>query len=307
MFQKSFYLSDRRPSLNILALIIVILGFWSCFEKSRPIVSMAQNTSPMTDFIRPHLRISADSCAGKRMNWKFQDKSLHLFVPENHSDTCKTDLIIHFHGMPGITEYAVCNENCKVLVTINGGSGSASYEKLFPKENVFEELIKKISKGSQIRSFNSITLTGWSAGYGAIRAIIKNNEEGVDRVILLDGLHTSYIPEKVVLAQGGILDTANLESFLKFAQKAVSGNKQMIITHSSVFPGTFASTTECADYLINKLNLPREAVLKQGPVGMQQVGEAKAGNLRILSYAGNSAPDHVDHLHGLKNFLEMLK
>jgi hypothetical protein len=39
---------------------------------------------------------------------------------------------------------------------------------------------------------------------------------------------------------------------------------------------------------------------------MQQISEVRKGNLAILGYAGNSAPDHIDHLHGMPEFLTML-
>ena len=122
-------------------------------------------------------------------------------------------------------------------------------------------------------------------------------------IILLDGIHASYIPEKQVLYKGGKIDSLQLNPFLEFAQKAINGEKRMLITHSSIFPGTYASTTESTDYLIRKLGLERKPILIQGPVGMQQVGETISGKLTILSYAGNTAPDHIDHLHGLYYFL----
>jgi len=34
--------------------------------------------------------------------------------------------------------------------------------------------------------------------------------------------------------------------------------------------------------------------------------ETEAGELTILGFAGNSAPDHVDHFHGLPIFLKMV-
>jgi hypothetical protein len=39
---------------------------------------------------------------------------------------------------------------------------------------------------------------------------------------------------------------------------------------------------------------------------MQQVSRASSGALAVLSFAGNSAPDHVDHLHALPWFLEAM-
>ena len=49
----------------------------------------------------------------------------------------------------------------------------------------------------------------------------------------------------------------------------------MLVTHSEIFPGTFASTTETADYMLRALGLRRAPVLKWGPRGMQQLGEAE--------------------------------
>ena len=87
----------------------------------------------------------------------------------------------------------------------------------------------------------------------------------------------------------------------------MAGRKRLIVTHSEIFPGTYASTTETADYLLTQLGLKRRAVLKWGPMGMQQLSEARAGKFRILGYAGNSAPDHVDQLHSLPVLLKWLR
>ena len=80
-----------------------------------------------------------------------------------------------------------------------------------------------------------------------------------------------------------------------------------MVTHSEVFPGTFASTTETADYLLKQLRLARRAVLKWGPMGPQQLSEARAGHFLLAGYAGTSAPHHVDQLHSLPVFLKWLR
>jgi hypothetical protein len=36
------------------------------------------------------------------------------------------------------------------------------------------------------------------------------------------------------------------------------------------------------------------------------LSETNTNGLTILSFAGNSAPDHIDHFHGLGNFLKMI-
>jgi len=251
-----------------------------------------------------HERVSADQCPGNRIKWKFQGKSVQLFIPQDYSGSVMPHLIIHFHGVPKVSEFAMCQRTSQVMLTITGGSGSSSYEKLFTETDNLIDLLNRTSKELDVNGFSSLTLSGWSAGYGAIRALLKQYEDRIDNIVLLDGLHTSYIPEKQVLFEGGQLDTVSLEPFFKFAQKAAKGEKRMLITHGSIFPGTYASTTECTAYIIKKSGLKRTPVLKPGPVGMQQIGEALSGNLSILSYAGNTAPDHIDHLHGLAYFLD---
>jgi len=121
----------------------------------------------------------------------------------------------------------------------------------------------------------------------------------VDGVLLLDGLHTNYVGDRQV-------DPVAMQPFLEFARSASAGNKRFVFTHSEIFPGTFASTTETADYLIRELGLKRTPVVRWGPRGMQQLSEVRSGGLTILGFAGNSAPDHIDQFHSMPEFLKLL-
>jgi hypothetical protein len=290
----------KKQEIILISVFLVMLA--SCSAKKN-VVSLTQNPSPMQEYIRSHARVSATACEGRRWNWQLQNKKVQLFVPKNTTLESGIDLIIHFHGLSKVTEFAICKKNTKVMLTISGGFGSSSYEKLFINGDNFTDLLYRTKNELGISQFSSITLSGWSAGYGAIRALLMRYEEDIDNILLLDGLHASYIPENKVLYEGGEIDSTDMYAFHQFAKKAAGGEKKMLITHSSIFPGTYASTTECTQYLIEKLNLKRRSKLQQGPVGMQQVGEVSSGNLNILSYAGNTAPDHIDHLHGLAFFL----
>src|SRR5205085_12531244 len=110
---------------------------------------------------------------------------------------------------------------------------------------------------------NHLYLSGFSAGYGAVRAILRNRADSIDGILLLDGLHTSYVADRKV-------DPIAMQPFLDFARAAVAGRKRFVFSHSEIFPGTFASTTETADYLIHELGLKRTPVVRWGPRGMQQ-------------------------------------
>src|SRR3989337_641093 len=112
-------------------------------------------------------------------------------------------------------------------------------------------------------------------------------------------MHTSYIPERQVLANGGTMDTTNLVAFAAFARAAMRGEKRFLVTHSEIFPGTFASTTEAAEWLLRALGLRRPPILEWGPRGMQQLSEVRSGGFGMLGFAGNSAPHHGDTFHGM--------
>ena len=128
----------------------------------------------------------------------------------------------------------------------------------------------------------------------------------MDRVLLIDGLHTGYAGGKPG-PQESQLETDGLEPFVRFARDAVAGRKQMTVVHSEIFPGTFASTTETADYLLAQLGLKRVPRLRLGPMGTQQLSEVRRGGFRLVGYAGNSAPDHVDELHSLDRYLRWFR
>jgi hypothetical protein len=151
-------------------------------------------------------------------------------------------------------------------------------------------------------------LGGWSAGCGAIRQILKSPDAyaRTSAALMIDGIHTDYVDGKPGPLESKI-GAENLEIWQKLARDAMAGRKRAIVTHSEIFPGTFASTTETADYLLKQLNLTRHPVLKWGPMGLQQLSEARAGKFLLIGYAGNSAPDHVDQLHSLPTYLKWLR
>jgi hypothetical protein len=125
-------------------------------------------------------------------------------------------------------------------------------------------------------------------------------------VLLIDGLHAGYVGGRPGPRESQLV-AEDLEPFVRFARDAAAGKKQLIVTHSEIFPGTYASTTETADYLLQQLGIRRQATLRWGPMQTQQLSEAKQGKFRVIGYAGNSAPDHVDQLHSLPDYLKWIE
>lgn len=274
-----------------------------------------QNPSPMVDHTRVHERIPLSEPDGFRSTIDgVLPRPVDFFIPRAALARDSLGLIIHFHGAAYVPEIAVADSAPGYAVAVvNLGSGSGVYERPFSEPHVLDGLVGAAEReastatGHSVR-FHPIVLTAFSAGYGAVRAILRDSAgfHRVAAVLLLDGLHTDYVPAGKTLAEGGAVDSLDLAPFLRFAEAAVRGEKRMVITHSEIFPGTYSSTTENTDYLIARLGLHRTPVLQWGPGGMQQLSRVAAGRLRILGFAGNTAPDHVDHLHGLPVFLALL-
>lgn len=275
----------------------------------------AQNPSPMVDHTRAHERIEERAQPGLRFAIEdLLDKPVEVYLPATHQAVPAARLLIHFHGASYVAEQAVyAASEPYVLAVVNLGSGSSVYERAFTDSTTLSRLIAAIEGGLAQRldhppEISHTVLSAFSAGYGAARALLRAEPtyQALDGVLLLDGLHTDYVPARTPLADGGRLETTKLDPFLKLARDATQGTKRFLMAHSEIFPGTYASTTETADYLIQRLDLARTPVLQWGPVGMQQLSEVRRGHFTVLGFAGNSAPDHVDHLHALPHFLERL-
>jgi hypothetical protein len=268
-----------------------------------------QVPSPMIEHTRPHPRIQQTEVNGRRVDLKTL-KGARLFIGPRVNPNNPVPLLIHFHGASWLVERHVALHLPKAaLITVQLGAGSNAYRRPFEQPELFQNLLREAGEELQLkRGWSSITLSGFSAGYGAVREILRRPENFalVNNVLLLDGLHTSYIPEGKPLADGGEIDPVGLDSFLSFARQAVAGRKIFIVTHSEIFPGTYASTTECADYLLTQLNLQRHAQLRQGPTGMQQLSAVDVKGFHLRGYAGNSAPDHIDFLHAMPVWFGLL-
>jgi hypothetical protein len=261
-----------------------------------------QNPSPMVEHTREHPRLTKTTPAGRRMPLELGT----LFVPEKVAQKSAVKLLLFFHGGDWLPEYAAAQQRNMAVISMQAGAGSGSYVKLFTDPARFLRLIAEAESKSGLR-FGEVDLGGWSAGCGALRQILGDpaSYERVNCVLCIDGVHTGYVDGKPGPEESKI-ETDNLQNWLRLGRDAMAGKKRFIMTHSEIFPGTFASTTETADYLLREWGLAAHPVVKWGPMKTQMLSEVKAGGLRVVGFAGNSAPDHVDQLHSLPEYLGWL-
>lgn len=275
-----------RYAKRVRMLIPFIFIAIACAHGPKP---AAQNPSPMVDTTRAHERLAKKTIEGEQ----FTVNKAEVLITPRAAAAGEGDLLIHFHGAAWLPFQAALSTNRPIVVAVvNVGQGGGVYDRTFSDPVVFDSLVAQIRSRIKI---DRIFLSGFSAGYGAVRAILRNRATAVDGILLLDGLHTSYVGNRQV-------DAAAMQPFLDFAKSG----KRFVFSHSEIFPGTFASTTETADWLTAALGLKSTPVLKWGPRGMQQLSEVRSGNVLIMGFAGNSAPDHIDQFHAMPEFLDLL-
>ena len=229
-----------------------------------------------------------------------------LFIPQKLVRKKRMPLLVHFHGAAWVAETAAAKDGRWAVVSVETGEGSEVYAQQFSDRALFGKMLSDASRKTAIR-FSPIVLSAWSAGYGAIREILEvpGYYRRVDKVLLIDGLHTGYGSGRPGAAEAA-LEADRLEIFLKFARDSVAGHKTMVITHSEIVPGTFASTTETADWLLAHLKLARRRVSRPGPMAMREVSEVRAGKFRLMGYAGSTAEDHVDQFESMPSLVRFL-
>jgi hypothetical protein len=292
--------------------VALISLFAACFT-----APAQQNPSPMVEHTREHPRLAKTVPPGRRLPLElgtlFVPKS--LFSPETmtlkrHEKTSKSaiKLLFFFHGGDWLPEFAAAQQQNMAVITVQAGAGSGSYVKLFAEDPArFPRLIAEAEAKSGL-TFGEIDLGGWSAGCGAMRQILGDpaSYDRVGGVLCIDGVHTGYVNGKPGPEESQI-ETDNLQNWLRLGRDAMAGKKRFILTHSEIFPGTFASTTETADYLLREWGLAAHPVVRWGPMKTQMLSEVKTGGLLVVGFAGNSAPDHVDQLHSLPEYLSWLE
>lgn len=215
-----------------------------------------QNPSPMVEHTREHPRLKEEHPTGKREKLDVGT----LFIPKAIVDRKEAPLLVFMHGGTWIPEVAATKHEMVALV-IQRGNG---YKALFEKEGAFEAIVDAAAAKTAMK-WTQITVGGWSAGCQGIRAMLRHESavKRIDRVLMIDGIHTSYTDGKPGPLESKI-DTGALEPIAAFAGEAIAGRKAMLITHSEIFPGTFASTTETADWLLREIGVKRRAILNGG-------------------------------------------
>jgi hypothetical protein len=203
------------------------------------------------------------------------------------------DLVIHLNGDEPVRKQLVKSEQPFVLFTLTLDA-SRGYAPLFTGTHLYEAIVSGVEQGLSRQlgtraQVGHVAMSAWSAGFVGIAAALgQPTGNDFDAVVLIDGLHAPRGDNASFKAQ--------LKPFVDYAARATQGERFMFITHSSIDPPGFASTTECAHYLVASLGGEPQAVRREEPWGLELIEYFSRGALQVRGYAGNDKADHCAQL-----------
>jgi hypothetical protein len=217
-----------------------------------------------------------------------------LLVPRQGAvdDSGKFSLVVHLHGHePARRELIESGQNF-VLYAITLGP-SEGYAPLFAARGLDRmvseiEAVLSAKAGKAVRA-GHLALSAWSAGFVGIGAALAQPDgQKIEAAILIDGLHAPRGDRSAF--------TAQLKPFVDYAARAAQGEGFLFVSHSSIDPPDFASTTECAHYLISTQGAKPQAVRRSDPFGLELVEYFTRGDFHVRGYTGNDKADHCAQL-----------
>ena len=214
------------------------------------------------------------------------------------------ELIVHFHGAVDTVRRAMERDaGHETVVVVNMPGLSTAYSKPFRDDpTLFSRLLAEAwhdaRESEEPAAWQRITLSCFSAGYGAVREILRSpDDERIDAIVAADSIYAGLESEDPARLVSGV----DMEGFLAFARQADAGERVFVIAHSSQ-PTPYASTTETADYLVAALRLSRTAVPPADADPFPEVSRCEGLGLLVIGHAGESAAAHLHHLRILDRY-----
>ncbi len=211
------------------------------------------------------------------------------------------DLLVHFHGAASVVTKQFNDAHIDaVLCLVNFNGLSSAYATPFQNADRFQGLLdramsqlRKRGKADKQTKLGRMCVSSFSAGYGAVREILKtpSHFSRIDGLLAADSIYAGVVTD----GSERRVNQRQMNDFLRFARLATENKKTFLITHSYL-ETSYASTVETADYLLDALNIDRHEVQHADSPLPRQVNRASKGCFTVLGYEGKQGEDHLQHL-----------
>lgn len=208
-------------------------------------------------------------------------------------------LFVHFQGGTKVAaENFVRMDRNGVLIASTLGGRSSAFSEPYRDRSAFAALLlageRELSAHcKRPLRFGSIAITFFSAGYGAVRELLKDEEwrTRIDTLVSADSIYAAVVADSVRAPR---LD--DVEGFVRFAQSAARGEKTFVLAHGR-YQTDYASTFETAALLRAAVAAELRPADTTTERGIPIANEAHQGGFHCYEFAEATAGIHVDLLY----------
>jgi hypothetical protein len=239
------------------------------------------------------------------------DVQFTLFLPKPlTAPNCR--LTVHFHTAPWfIIQEHVRRGATNPLACFQLGEGSTVYRRAFEDRDRLARCIRAVEARLREHSalpnlvVSELELSSFSAGYGAIREIVKSPAyvERISAIVLADSMYGSFETNAPPDPSSPRPAREHIDPWVPFAQAAAKGAKTFVISYSDVPTTAYASSRQCAEALLQRLELSHSTPVAQSPASMDPefplLRRTDAGGLHVWGYGGTNAQAHLTHVRHL--------
>lgn len=247
---------------------------------------------------------------GRQIN--MSNAAWEIFIPDTyrHRPGEVADVLVHFHGVPQVVWNNALYANLNTIVlTVNYNGFSSAYSGPFSDAGLFQNLMDEaLTKVRQQGDFSNtlqwdqIGVSSFSAGYGAVREILKSNTylNEIDALLAADSLYASTD------ANDGTPVDSQMVDYKRFARLAKANRKAFIFSHSQVLTYDYENTAETGDELLQYLGITADAINTSGLGTLDFYRHAQVGSFELWGALGADGDAHLEHLRYLGQFLKNL-
>lgn len=242
-----------------------------------------------------------------------------LFVPGSYIRPAsgKTDVVLHFHGAPWfVIDEARRYGLDKPMAVFALGEGSRVYARPFEDPERFGRVIdlvaSELARRDGATSVGEVEITSFSAGYGAVREIIKRAENvaRLSRVILCDSMYAGWdapTPESPTSRPAA----GQISPWVDLARRAAKGELVFVVTYSMV-ETPYASSAVCARAVaagagVEITPVERGSLPATLAPDYPLLERGDAGGFHVWGYGGKDAGAHMTHVRHLADVVAALR
>lgn len=268
------------------------------------IIATVVMTSCSTTTTAPHLQRLRSTLTGVErlaVGSRTALQDAQLYVPQGFqpNPTGRVPLYLHFQG--GVTmaeENFARMQKPGVLIASKLKGFSSAFSRPYADPAAFRNLLHSAEQqlSTQFQRdlrFDPIVITFFSAGYGAVRELLKQPEffDRIDSLVAADSIYASVVHDDVRAPQA-----EHMIDFMRFAQAAARGEKTFVLAHG-MYATEYASTSECADMILASVAGQRSESQDVTARGVPISSEYHHGGMHLYTFDEATAGFHVDCLY----------